>query len=118
MGLVLIFVSTATAAASAKGWRTKKAGKVGHAHLRDRAVAELPLAAIKGIHKGGLAGNGADGHAAADDFAVGANIRIDAVITLGAPGVNAKTGDHLVKNKRYVVLGAEGAGFLQEGLGL
>jgi len=81
------------------------AGEIGDADGGDRIIAELPLAAIEGVHELAFAGDHADRIAAADHLAVGAQIGLDAEMALRPRRVRTETSDYLVED-------AQRAGFL------
>ena len=81
-------------------WMAHKcAGEKCHACFRDRCIAVIPLAAIQSVQILGIAGNNADGDAAADHFAVGGNVGLDAEIPLCAARMNAETSNDFVEDQ-------------------
>ena len=66
------------------------AGEEGDADFGHGVVAVLPGTAIESVHVFPLAANDADGHAAADDFAVGDEVGLDAEVDLGTAGAGAE----------------------------
>src|SRR3546814_20489956 len=74
----------------------ERAGEIGHAYGWHRIVAKLPVAAVERIHVFALARDHADRIAATNDFAVGAQIGLDAEPAQGAGRLSADTGHDLV----------------------
>src|SRR3546814_19840386 len=70
----------------------ERAGKIGHAYGWHRIVAKLPVAAVERIHVFALARDHADRIAATNDFAVGAQLGLDAEHALGARPMRAEAG--------------------------
>ena len=94
------------------------AGEVGDADGGDRGVAVLPVAAVEGVHELALAGDDADGEAAADDLAVGGEVGLDVEEALRAARVGAEAGDDLVEDEQGAALFGEGAQLAEELHGL
>src|SRR3954470_21189672 len=90
------------------------ARKISDANFRRGVIAVLPLAAVEGVHKFAFTGDDANRQAAADNFAVGANVRIYTVKTLGAALMDTEAGDNFIENKRDVFLATNFARFLQK----
>ncbi len=67
--------------------------------LRIRAIAILPEAAVNAVHELGFAGDNANRHPAANDFAVSSEVCLYAKPGLCATWMNAKTCDHFVPNQ-------------------
>ena len=82
----------------------ESSGEECDADFREAVVAIAPRAAVERVHVFLFTCEHADGHAAADDLAVGGHVRLDAEVGLRAAGGTAETGDDLVENER-------GAGF-------
>ena len=72
--------------------------KEGNGRLGETVIAVLPRTAIEGVHEAGFARHHAHRHAAADNFAIGHKISINAVIPLRAARAKAKACHHLVEN--------------------
>src|SRR3546814_18484850 len=67
----------------------ERAGEIGHAYGWHRIVAKLPVAAVERIHVFALARDHADRIAATNDFAVRAQLGLDAEHALGAGRMRA-----------------------------
>src|SRR3546814_7731188 len=92
----------------------ERAGKIGHAYGWHRIVAKLPVAAVERIHVFALARDHADRIAATNDFAVGAQIGLDAEQALGAGRMRAEAGHDLVEDQQRAGLAGDLAQVLQE----
>jgi hypothetical protein len=89
-------------------------GEEGHADFREAVVAITPRAAVERVHVLLLACEHADGHAAADDFAVGGHVCLDAEVGLRAARSAAEAGDDLVENQRGACLFGDRADLVHE----
>src|SRR5690606_27952963 len=94
------------------------AREIGHASGRSRVVAELPGSTVEGIHPGIPSCDYANRHAASDNLAVGADVRLDVVEMLSALRVRAEAGDDLVEDEGDVRFFGELADLFDELLGL
>ena len=74
--------------------------KEGHRGFRDRIVVKAPAPAVDCVQPARAAGQRADGHAAAEDLAVGAHVRADLPAPVDTARGTAKAGNHLVENQR------------------
>ena len=90
------------------------AGEEGNSHFRETVIAVIPCAAVQGVHVFAFAGEHADGHAAADDLAVGGHVRLHAEVFLSAAGGAAEAGDDFVENERRAIFFRDGADFVHE----
>ncbi len=70
---------------------------------RIAVVAVRPVTAVDAVHDVGAAGDGPDGEAAAEQLAVGGEVRCDAVQLLRAARGGAETGQHLVEEQHDAV---------------
>src|SRR5690349_17020857 len=75
-------------------------GKERHADFRKRFVAELPHAAIKGVHELAFTGENTDRQTSGDNFAVGRKVGADSKDRLAATLMRAKSCDDLIKDQR------------------
>ena len=96
----------------------ERAGEVGDAHGRDRGVAELPVAAVERVHPGALAGDDADGLAAAHHLAVRGEIGPHTEMGLRAARVQAEASDDLVEDQRRSRLLGDAPDLVEELAGL
>ena len=80
----------------------------------ERIIAILPEATIKGVHELRLACDNSDRHAAADDLAVGGEIRLHAVIGLSATGTGSQSRHDFIKDQQSSVLRGQTAQLLNE----
>ena len=92
-------LSTARAAASASGWRTKVPGEEGDADFRHGIVAIAPGAAVQGIHELRLARQDADRQPAAHDLPIGGEVGPDSRQRLHPAEMDPKAGDDLVHDE-------------------
>src|SRR3546814_12671103 len=76
--------------------------------------SKLPVAAVERIHVFALARDHADRIAATNDFAVGAQIGLDAEQALGAGRMRAEAGHDLVEDQQRAGLAGDLAQVLQE----
>src|SRR3546814_15315119 len=95
----------------------ERAGKIGHAYGWHRIVAKLPVAAVERIHVFALARDHADRIAATNDFAVGAQIGLDADKYLGAGRMREEAGHDLVEDQPRPGTAGDLAQVLQESTG-
>ena len=89
-------------------------GEEGHTDFREAVVAIIPRAAVERVHVFLLACEHADGHAAADDFAVSRHVRLDAEVGLRTARSAAETGDDFIENQRGAGLLGDRADLVHE----
>ena len=110
----LEFEEDGTGRGEGQGMADEGAGKKGDAHFGHGIVAVLPRSAIEGIHVFPLAADHAQGHAAANDFAVGDEVGLDAEVSLRPAGAGAETQHHFIEDEGGAGFAGDGAELLDK----
>ena len=92
----------------------ERPGEKRHRRFGKRIVTEAPRPAVERVQKFRASRDRADGEAAADDFAVGRDVRAHAEMRLRAAGMAAEAGDDLVENQRDAMPRRERAKLVQK----
>ena len=92
----------------------ERPGEKRHRRFGKRIVAEAPRPAVERVQKFRASRNRADRQTAADDFAVGRDVRAHAEMRLRTAGMTAEAGDDLVENQRDVMPRRERAKLVQK----